>query len=162
MSRAFTRDGQENEAADVLPDRPVSPHRNLVTRRGLALTDAALAESREAFAAAEREGDRAGMARASRDIRYWTARRASAELSEPAAADENVRFGSLVELAYDDGRTLCWRIVGEDEADGSTGRISHVAPLAKALFGRGEGDRLTVGKSEVEIRRVVQSGEAAG
>lgn len=150
MSRAFTRDGQESEAADVLPDRPLSPHRNLVTRRGLARIEAALSAARSALAAADGAGDRLAAANASRDIRYWTARRASAELAEPAEGEE-MRFGMVATLRHDDGRTLRWRIVGEDEADAAEGRISHVSPLARALFGKGVGDRVEAGATRAEI-----------
>jgi transcription elongation GreA/GreB family factor len=144
MSRAFTRDGQEGEGADVLPDRPISPNRNLVTRRGLAAIDAALAAARGAFASAEAAGDRLGMASASRDSRYWGQRRASAELIEPHPAADEIRFGMAATLAYPDGHEATWAIVGEDEADASAGRISHVAPLARALFGKGVGDEVAV------------------
>ena len=47
MSRAFVK---EDSGADSLPERPVSPHRNLVTRRGLALIEAELARHRAARA----------------------------------------------------------------------------------------------------------------
>ncbi|MGH6885883.1 MAG: transcription elongation factor, partial [Geminicoccales bacterium] len=35
MSRAFVKENDETAGAVPLPDRPISPHRNLVTRRGL-------------------------------------------------------------------------------------------------------------------------------
>ena len=58
MSRAFTReDDNENAIADI-GERPVSAHRNLVTRNGLALIDRAIAELREDLAKAEAEADR--------------------------------------------------------------------------------------------------------
>jgi len=62
-----------------------------------------------------------------------------------------VRFGSSVTIARDDGREHTYRVVGEDEADPSNGTISHVSPLARALFGKGVGDAVRVGKSEVKI-----------
>jgi transcription elongation GreA/GreB family factor len=161
MSRAFTRDGQEGEGTDVLPDRPVSANRNLVTRRGLALIDAALDAARTAFATAEAAGDRSGMGNASRDIRYWTQRRATAELIEPDSDAEEIRFGMAVTLRYPDGRLVTWRVVGEDEAEVSAGRISHVAPLAKALFGKGVGDTVAVPGGKAEILAVVVLPEKA-
>ncbi|MDQ0469751.1 transcription elongation factor GreA [Labrys wisconsinensis] len=154
MSRAFTRDGQEGEGAEVLPDRPLSPHRNLVTRRGLGRIEAALQGARSAFAQAERAGERGAMGHAARDIRYWQARRAGAELVEPGPDDGEVRFGMAVTLRYPDGRSRRWRIVGEDEADAGEGRISHVAPLARALYGKGVGDAVTIGAGEAEIEAI--------
>jgi len=40
MSRAFVKDAEDK--ADDLPDRPISPHRNLVTKEGLAAIEVAL------------------------------------------------------------------------------------------------------------------------
>ena len=151
MSRAFTQDGQEGEDASVLPERPVSLERNLVTARGLALIEAELRQARAAFATAEAAGDRIAMGNASRDIRYWAARRASAERIDPVSTEAGVRFGMAVTLRYGDGHDRIWRIVGEDEADASAGRISHVSPLARALFGRDVGDEIHVGPQSAEI-----------
>jgi transcription elongation GreA/GreB family factor len=44
-----------------------------------------------------------------------------------------------------------WRIVGEDEADPTKGSISHVSPMAQALFGRKAGDLVNVNGREWEI-----------
>ncbi|GLS22887.1 transcription elongation factor [Labrys miyagiensis] len=151
MSRAFTRDGQEGEDAHVLPERPVSTERNFVTARGLALIEKDLRQARNAFAAAEAAGDRIAMGNASRDIRYWAARRASAELVAPASPAAGIRFGMAVTLTYADGHEKTWRIVGEDEAEASAGRISHASPLARALFGKEIGEDVKVGPQGAEI-----------
>jgi transcription elongation GreA/GreB family factor len=154
VSRAFTRDGQEGEGTEILPDRPISPHRNIVTRRGLARIEAELERARSRMADAEREGDRAAMGNASRDVRYWSSRRATAELVEPRPDEEEIRFGMAVTLHYADGREVEWQIVGEDEADVSAGRISHMAPVARALFGKGVGDTVMLGGKQAEIVKV--------
>jgi transcription elongation GreA/GreB family factor len=159
VSRAFTRDGQEGEGTEILPDRPVSTNRNLVTRRGLALIERALEAARGAFSRAERDGDRVGMGNASRDIRYWTARRASAELIEPDPEADEIRFGMAATLRYPDGHEATWRIVGEDEADAGEGRISHVAPVARLLYGKGVGDTVRLAGGEAEILRVAPETE---
>jgi len=49
-----------------------------VTKRGLEQIEAAVATARDALAVAQSAGDRSKMARASRDLRYWSARRATA------------------------------------------------------------------------------------
>lgn len=151
MSRAFTRDGQEGEDAHVLPEKPVSTEHNFVTARGLALIEADLRQARTAFAAAEAAGDRIAMGNASRDIRYWATRRASAELVATASPGAGIRFGMAVTLAYADGHEKTWRIVGEDEAEAAAGRISHVSPLARALFGKEIGEEVKVGPQSAEI-----------
>ena len=157
MSVAFTREEDLEATAADLPDRPVSPHPNLVTAEGLAAIEAALAAARAAYSAAQAHGsieaDRTAMARATRDLRYWSARRASAQLTE-VAADGRVRFGGSVTIEREDGRTQTWRIVGEDEADPAAGSVSHVSPLARALIGRRVGDEALVAGQAVEITAV--------
>jgi len=154
MSVAFTREEDLETRASDIPDRPISAAPNLVTESGLALIEQALAEARAAYAAAQTEGgvsaDRTAMARATRDLRYWSARRASAQLTEPALDGDVVQFGRTVEVERADGRRQTFRIVGEDEADPAAGSISYVSPLARALMGKAEGDVVTVA-GEVEI-----------
>ncbi|MDB5453169.1 MAG: transcription elongation factor protein [Caulobacteraceae bacterium] len=155
MAVAFTREEDyESQAAD-LPDRPISPHANLVTASGLATIEAELAAARAAYSAAQMQGgvsaDRTAMARATRDLRYWSARRASAQLTEPADAPAKVQFGHTVEFEREDGRRQGFRIVGEDEADPAKGSVSYVSPLARALMGKAVGDVALVNGAEVEV-----------
>ena len=154
MSVAFTREEDAEATAADLPDRPISPHPNLVTPTGLAAIEAALASARAAYSAAQAHGsieaDRTAMARATRDLRYWSARRATAQLVE-TRADGRVRFGGSVTIEREDGRTQTWRITGEDEADPAAGSVSHVSPLAVALIGRRVGDEAAVAGQTVEI-----------
>ena len=49
MSVAFTKEEDYESVAANLPDRPISPHPNLVTPEGLALIEAALATARHRF-----------------------------------------------------------------------------------------------------------------
>ena len=98
--------------------------------------DVALAAARTVYAGAQAAFDRASMAAASRDLRYWNARRATARIVFNSADATQVRFGSSVTILRDDGREQTFRIVGEDEANPSRGTISHVSPLARALFGK--------------------------
>lgn len=155
MAVAFTREEDYEAQAADLPDRPISAHPNLVTASGLAAIEAELAAARAAYSQAQAEGgvaaDRTAMARATRDLRYWSARRASAQLTEPEPEADTVQFGRTVEIERDDGRRQTFRIVGEDEADPAQGRISYVAPLARALLGKGVGDAVALGEAEVEV-----------
>ena len=155
MSVAFTREEDYETRAADLPDRPVSPHPNLVTASGLAAIEAELEAARAAYAAAQVHGgvsaDRTAMARATRDLRYWSARRASAQLTEPELIPGAVQFGRTVEIERDDGRRQAFRIVGEDEADPARGSVSYLAPLARGLLGKSVGDTAVVGGAEVEV-----------
>jgi transcription elongation GreA/GreB family factor len=151
MSRAFTREEDSENAIAGIGERPVSPLRNLVTEHGLAMIDAELAGLREDLTKAETDADRERIALVSRDLRYWTARRESAELSVPEPGSDLVRFGMGVTLEGDDGRKVHWKIVGEDEADPAKGTISHVSPMAIALYGKKVGDVAVVNGTEWEI-----------
>ncbi len=156
MSVAFTKEGDtENAAAIDLPDRPVSPHANLVTPSGMAQLDAALAQARADYAANQadetRPGDLRALARAARDLRYFTARRGTAKLAPVAADRATIRFGASVTLRRADGREQVFRIVGEDEAEPRRGSLSYVSPAAVALLGKGVGDTATIGAGDAEI-----------
>jgi transcription elongation GreA/GreB family factor len=159
MAVAFTREEDYEAQAADLPDRPISPHPNLVTASGLAAIERELAAARAAYVeaqAAAKDGpgvaaDRTAMARATRDLRYWSARRANAQLTEPKGDPDKVLFGRTVEIEREDGRRQSFRIVGEDEADPAQGSVSYVSPLAKALMGRTVGDVVVVNGAEVEI-----------
>jgi transcription elongation GreA/GreB family factor len=158
MSVAFTKEEDSESAAADLPDRPISQHLNLVTPQGLALIEAGLAQARAAYTAAQSGGgvssDRTAMARATRDLRYYSARRATAQLVETPSAPITVVFGCTVDIEREDGRAQSFRIVGEDEADPKAGSVSYVSPLAQALLGKRVGDAARVGGGEVEITAI--------
>jgi transcription elongation GreA/GreB family factor len=155
MSVAFTKEQDYEATAADLPDRPISAHPNLVTPEGLAALDAALQDARAAYAAAQAAGgvaeDRSAMARAARDLRYYAARRASAELIAAPKSKEIVSFGARVTFEREDGRRQSYRIVGEDEADPTKGSVSYMSPLARALFGKAVGEAVATPAGEVEI-----------
>ncbi|MEP9377833.1 transcription elongation factor GreA [Aquabacter sp. CN5-332] len=158
MSVAFTRENDLEATAADLPDRPISPHPNLVTATGLAALDAALAEARAAYAAAQTgdvQADRTAMARATRDLRYYSARRANAQLIEGVPGPQTVQFGTTVTLDRADGRRQTFRIVGEDEADPASGSVSYVSPLASAVMGKAVGDVAMVAGREVEVVEII-------
>ncbi|HKS20164.1 MAG TPA: transcription elongation factor GreA [Bradyrhizobium sp.] len=148
MSRAFVKDSEDVED---LPDRPISDLPNDVTEKGLQQIEQALAAAHAAQAAAQEAGDRDALAHARRDVRYWSARRATAVVAPEPADNSVVRFGHTVSIVRADDRRQTFRIVGEDEADPAHGTISHAAPLARALFGKGAGDTITIAGGEAEI-----------
>jgi len=141
MSRAFVN---EDSCVDSLPDRPVSEHPNLATEPGLVLIGEALEAARRDYAAAQAASDRERLASAGRDLRYWSARRATAQPRTPVPSSDVVQFGHSVTIARDDGRRQTFRIVGEDEADIKGGLLSVTSPLARALIGKGKGDSVEV------------------
>jgi transcription elongation factor GreB len=58
--------------------------------------------------------------------------------------DGVVRFGAWVALAAQDGPDVEYQIVGPDEFDVETGRISMDSPLGRALLDRSCGDEVAV------------------
>ena len=148
MSRAFVK---EDDAVEVLTERPVSPHPNYVTTQGLAQIDDALARAQSEYAAAQAAADRDALASSARELHYWKQRRATAELIPPPPDKQTVHFGSTVTIKRVDGRRQTWRLVGEDEADPAHGTLSYVSPVAKALAGRKAGEIVQAGNSEAEI-----------
>ncbi|SDT60673.1 transcription elongation factor GreA [Bradyrhizobium canariense] len=157
MSRAFVREDDAG-SADALPDRPISEHPNLVTEAGLAQIEAALAQAKATHTRAQAASDgpdRSSIAAAARELRYWSARRASAQVV-PASEDRTeVRFGATVTILRNDGREQTFRIVGEDEADPAKGSISYVSPLARAMLGKAVGDVVRAGSDDAEIISIV-------
>jgi transcription elongation GreA/GreB family factor len=150
MSRAFTKE-DDTEAIAMIGERPVSTERNLVTQEGLRQIEAEMARLRDELTKAEKTQERVAVATILRDLRYWTARRETAELSVPEPNSDVVRFGMTVMLEAEDGARRNWTIVGEDEADAAKGKVSHVSPLAKALFGKGVGEEITVAGKTWEV-----------
>lgn len=80
-----------------------------------------------------------------------------AKVTDPAKqhARDQVRFGATVELADGDDERRSFTIIGDDEADASSGKVGWSAPLARALIGARVGDerivRLPAGEKTYEV-----------
>jgi transcription elongation factor GreB len=80
-----------------------------------------------------------------RRIRYLTGRLERAEVVDPAARDlDQVFFGATVTYADGSGLERTIAIVGADEVDPARGRVSWLAPVARALMKTRAGDTVTV------------------
>ena len=159
MAVAFTKEESFETASEtLLPDRPVSPHPNLVTEAGLKALELQFQQAREAYDAANTIEDvnerRRHAANPLRDLRYLAARLRTAQVMPNPTSVDVVAFGSTVTFRRDDGRVQTYRIVGEDEADPKAGSISYVSPVARLLMGKTVGDVLTLGKEELEITAI--------
>ena len=156
MSVAFVKEESAEAASEtLLPDRPVSPHPNLVTEEGLKALEQQLSDARAAYEAAAKIEDvnerRRQQAGPLRDLRYFAERVHSAQLMPAPETATHVAFGSTVTFSRDDGRVQTYRIVGEDEADPKAGSISYVSPVARLLIGKAVGDVVAMGEQELEI-----------
>ena len=156
MSVAFTKEDSAETASETpLPDRPVSPHPNLVTKAGLKALELQLHQAREAYETAQKIEDvnerRRQTAIPLRDMRYFAARVRTAEVIADPTSTSTVAFGSTVTFRRDDGRVQTYRIVGEDEADPKAGTISFVSPVARLLLGKAVGDEVGASGQNLEI-----------
>ena len=70
----------------------------------------------------------------------------TAKVVDPAGQEQRdtVRFGATVELADENDDRRIITLVGEDEADASSGQVSWAAPIARALVGAKVGDERIV------------------
>ena len=134
MSVAFRRESDE-EHLEPKFELPLPPGANLVTARGLALMSAKVAELDAALAAAT---DAPAREVVKRDLRYWRARESTAKIA-PEPTGETVAFGTRVTFTLN-GTTRTIAIVGSDEADPASDRITFTAPLARAMMGLSVGD----------------------
>ena len=156
MSVAFTKEESAETASETqLPDRPISPHPNLVTHEGLKALERQLQEAKDAYEAAQKADDVNERRRLSavplRDVRYLAERLRTAQVVPDPASTEVAAFGSTVTFKRADGRVQKYRIVGEDEADPKAGSISFASPVARSLMGKSVGDVVGAGSQEVEI-----------
>ena len=100
-----------------------------------------LSENAEYHAAREQQGFIEGR------IGEIEAKLSTAEIIDPSAMSNTgkVIFGCTVDLEDQDaGKSISYQIVGEDEADIKSGRISITSPIARALVGKTEGDVVDV------------------
>ena len=161
MSRAFTKESDDDLVAGELPERPVPAHANYVTPRGLEQLQArfkALQAQHEQLAARAEDDSAARQKRreVERDQRYFNAQLERAVVVDPAGQPrDEVHFGAEVRIRDEDGKAHRFTLVGDDEADVAEGRISWASPLAKAMIGAKVGDtviwRRPAGDAEVEI-----------
>jgi transcription elongation GreA/GreB family factor len=122
MSRAFVKETAESAPP---PERMVEDGPNLVTPEGLAQIEGHVARIEDALAAETNPLLRETLAR---DLRYWSARKATAQVVRaPSTAAAEIMFGSRVAIARK-GRAQRFRIVGVDEADPVRGLISIRSP----------------------------------
>ena len=117
-------------------DRP-----SVITAIAEARAQGDLSENAEYDAAKERQGFIEGR------IAEVEGKLANAQVIDPKALDIDGRcvFGATVELEDpDNGDTVTYQIVGDDEADIKEGKVSISSPIARALIGKYPGDTAEV------------------
>jgi transcription elongation factor GreB len=155
MSRAFVKE-DERDVETIAPARAPLPEGavNYVTPRGLALLRE---EKVEIESAIESEQNPARLDVLRAQLAELVFRIASARVIDlHENPPKEVRFGARVRLRTLQGEHLpeTWTatLVGVDEAQAATGRISFFSPVAQALVGKKVGDHAEVETEEGEIR----------
>ena len=162
MSKAFTRENDQDDDEDIgLPALP-SGTRNYITPAGYArlraelldLIDNERPKVVEVVHWAASNGDRSEngdylygkkrLREIDRRIRFLTRRLDIAVVVDPSLhhGKDQVFFGATVTYARADGRETTVTIMGIDEADSAQGQISWVSPVAQALLKAREGDEV--------------------
>jgi transcription elongation factor GreB len=177
MSKAFTKEVDDAEGDELEPDPgPALPPgtKNYITPAGHQRLREELAQLWEVerpklvetIAWAASNGDRSENAdylygkrrlrEVDRRIRFLSKRLEIADVVDNAGQDhDRVYFGATVTYADRSGNERTISIVGMDEVDPARGRVSWVAPVAKALLKAREGDVVVVrtpgGAEEIEV-----------
>jgi transcription elongation GreA/GreB family factor len=159
VNRAFVKDPDDAGRPEDVPERPQSPHPNYVTPAGLRQLEALaanLSAHRDRLRDAGKLVDPQELATVQRDLRWVEGRLQRAIRVNPTAqAPDRVRFGMTVEVQDEAGRVETYSIVGEDEADVTSGKISWVSPLAEALLHAEPGDEVVwqrpAGRKRLEV-----------
>ena len=95
--------------------------------------------------------DRAALAAVGRDLRYWTARRSTAQLMP--TPDDTAKCGSARP-----SRSCVTTVAARHSASSertrpsrAKGTLSYVSPVARALMNKAVGDVIAAGSGEAEI-----------
>lgn len=174
MSKAFTRETDQDFEDDIAEPDPIPKGKNYMTPVGFKriqdeFRNLKTKERPEVVRIVEwaagngdrsENGDYLYGKRRLREIdkrmAYLSKRLENADVVDPLSVkSDQVMFGATVTIRDEDDNEKTWSIVGVDEADVAKKRISWVSPLARALMKAREGDcvqfRSPRGVQEVEI-----------
>ncbi|MCP3059137.1 GreA/GreB family elongation factor [Myxococcus sp. K38C18041901] len=166
MSKAFTKEDSGGDEV-LVPPRPKSSSgdKRYITPEGYRALQEELAATQGPDSGAEGLTPlEAGARRQERErrARHLVATLEEVRVVEPEAAQEGrVFFGAWVELEDEDGERARYRIVGLDEADVKSGRLSVESPLARALLGKEVGEAVLVERPRGAVEYTVVSVEYA-
>ena len=73
----------------------------------------------------------------------------------PRKEDDRVYFGGWVSLEDEDGHLQRYQLVGPDEFDAASGRISVDSPVGRALMGKRIGDEVVVRRPKGETQYTI-------
>lgn len=148
MSRGFVKEGDQEETP-IIPPRAALPAGaiNYVTPTGLEILKnerQQLENERANLSTTHEQQRRIELAVIQGKMELLQERIATARVLDPAEQPQDeVRFGATVHYKILPSPLVQkFQIVGVDEADVKKGKIAFVAPLARAITGHKEGDRI--------------------
>ncbi len=147
----MTRPGYEKLAAELDRLKHVERHA-IIKAIAEARAHGDLSENAEYHAAREKQSFIEGR------INELEMKVGAAEVIDPPTGGDRITFGSSVLLEDESGKEVRYQIVGSDEADPASGRISVLSPLARTLIGKRVGDNVTAqlpgGKKTFDVLQV--------
>ena len=163
MSKAFTKeDGGGDEGLVPVRPRTATAGPRYITPEGYRALQEELASLLSPQQPQEAGALDAAVRKRERERRVHEVADALEEVKVVPAPQQphgRVFFGAWVTLEDEDGAEQTWRLVGPDEADARSGRLSVESPLGRALLGREEGDVVEVerprGRTEYTVTQVV-------
>jgi len=91
-------------------------------------------------------------------LRFLTSRLEKAEVVDPKTLKgTTVVFGATVSIEDEEGQKHSYQIVGADEADVLSKKISWKSPVAKALLGKKVGDEVVIRKPAGDETVVIEA-----
>jgi transcription elongation GreA/GreB family factor len=163
MSRAFVKELDGDQADTDIPERPQSEHPNYITVAGLQTLQGRIGKMRDQVellkARKEELSAKSELKSLQAELSYLEKRQQRAiPIDITGMSGDEIRFGATVEMVDQDDQHHRFTIVGEDEADVSSGLISWVSPLGRELLQKRAGDtavwRRPAGDLELEILSV--------
>lgn len=122
----------------------IDGHHNYVTAAGLQQLKQRVQALETRYDHALRAADATPqeVAELEQQLHYYQLRLLTAEMVSPAVSRDRVEIGSTVAWTTPDGREHEAQIVGEDEADPLSNKLSWSSPLGRALLGAAPGEEV--------------------
>ena len=149
----MTREG-EQALRELVSHLKGEKRRQIISAIEEARAHGDLSENAEYHAAKEEQGINEARVK---DLEDKLAR---AHVIDPATiSSDKIVFGATVTLIdINEGTEVTYQIVGVDEADIETGKVSITSPIARAMIGKEEGDIVVVrapsGEREFEVQAI--------
>lgn len=151
MSRAFVKEPDGDDVVNALPERVHSDVPNYISRNGFARLQATVRQLETELTTLNTAlsiDKPSQIERAKQDLRYYRERLRRAIPTDTPETPDSVQFGVTVILLGENNDTYQFTLVGEDETDLETGRISWASPVARLLMGHKVGDELLWNRSD--------------